>query len=113
VRPKARAAVAPRATVRAVAPLRGAHRLRVTLDRAGTVTITVVRRVRRHGRILPIRLADGTVTLPRAGTRTVPLQLTAAGRRALAQGRGIRATATIVTHAGGARARTTRTLTLR
>jgi hypothetical protein len=77
------------------------------------VTITLTRKVRRKGRSVTEKLATATATFTAAGTKTITLKLTAAGRRALAHGAHPKVTAAVVASAGSAKATTSRTLTLR
>jgi secreted trypsin-like serine protease len=104
---------APAVRLRALAPLRGRHRLAVTLSAAGSVQVTVARTVRHAGRRTTVRLATASARFAAAGTRNVALTLTAAGRRALARGHRVTATITVVVKAGLARASTRHTLTIR
>ncbi|WCB93190.1 hypothetical protein DSM104299_01896 [Baekduia alba] len=99
-KPKAKAK-APTATLSALSQ----HRLSVRLSGAGAVTITVTRKGR--------TLATATATFKRAGTKTITLKLTAAGRRALAGGKRVRANALVVVREGAVKTTASRTLTLR
>jgi trypsin len=81
------------------------HRLRVKASGRGTVTITATRR--------GVKLATATVTFTKAGTKTITLKLTKAGKRALAHHRRPKATVSLVTRDGTAKATRKSTLTLR
>jgi secreted trypsin-like serine protease len=111
--PKAAPAKAPTATLGVLPAKAGRHRLSVKLSGPGTVTVTLTRKTRRHGKSVTETLATGTATFTAAGTKTITLKLTAAGKRALAHHGHPKVTAAIVSRKGTTKATTTRTLTLR
>jgi secreted trypsin-like serine protease len=106
-------AKAPAATLSVLAAKAGKHRLSVKLSGPGTITITLTRKTRRHGKPVTETLGTATATFTAAGTKTITLKLTAAGKRALAHHGHPAVTAAIVARTGTAKATTTRTLTLR
>lgn len=104
---------APVAKLRVLAPSKGVHRIAVTLDAPGKITITLTRKVRRGGRSVTQRLGTASGTFAAAGTRTLKVKLTRDGRRALRGKAHPKATATVTTRSDGATAKSTRAVTLR